>query len=76
MRGVLHIYPAYGPGFTTPRVYLVTTFAGQSVGDVLADYGVPVSVSRDAVFESIAEPRFRDAYDDIVVHQDILHPSL
>lgn len=72
----LHIYPAYGPGYGTPKVYVFTVPDGYKVGDMLAVYGVPATHSRDHVFDAISNPRFRDRFADIVVHSDILHPAL
>jgi len=72
----LHIYPAYGPGYGTPRVYVITVPAGATVGDVLGLLGTPAAHSRDHVFDAVSNPRFREKYADIVVHSDILHPAL
>lgn len=72
----LHIYPAYGPGYLTPKVYVLTVPEGSSVGDVIALRGLPATHSRDHVFDAISNSGLRAQYADIVVHSDILHPAL
>lgn len=79
MRPTLHIYPAFGPGYGTPRVYTITVDYHESVEDAvgrLARAGGLVPLSRDQVFNTVFYPSVRERYDDIVVHSDILHPSL
>lgn len=79
MRPTLHIYPAFGPGYGTPRVYAITVDYHEFVEDAvgrLARAGGLVPLSRDAVFDTVFYPSVRERYDDIVVHSDILHPSL
>ena len=71
----LHIYPAYGPGWATPKVYALTVSAGDTVGDQLAR-AVPQAIPRNDIFEAICEPRIRSRFDDIVLHNEILHPSM
>jgi hypothetical protein len=79
VKPVLHIYPAFGPGFGTPRVYTVTVEAHEFIEDAvarLARNGGLVPLSRDQVFSTVFYPSVRDRYADIRVHSDILHPSL
>jgi hypothetical protein len=79
VKPVLHIYPAFGPGFGTPRVYTVTVEAHEFIEDAVArlarNAGL-VPLSRDHVFSTVFYPSVRDRYADIRVHSDILHPSL
>ena len=79
MKPVLHIYPAFGPGLGTPRVYTITVEAHEFIEDAvgrLARSGGLVALSRDHVFDTVFYPSVRSRFEDIVVHSDILHPSL
>lgn len=75
----LHIYPAFGPGYGTPRVYTITVEEWEFLEDAIvrtAANGGLVALSRDQVFDTVFYPAVRSRFADIVVHQDILHPSL
>lgn len=75
----LHIYPAFGPGHGTPRVYTITVEYAEFLEEAvtrLARAGGLVPLSRDQVFGTVFYPSVRERFADIIVHSDILHPSL
>jgi len=75
----LHIYPAYGPGWGTPRVYAITVHDGETLGESLSRYAESQSLRpmpRDALFAVVYKEPLRSKFEDVVMHQDILHPAL
>lgn len=75
----LHIYPAFGAGSGTPRVYTFTVFPDESIADAVrrsVALGDVPALSRDDVFDTVFYPSVRARFADIIVHQDMLHPSM